>query len=174
MLDSIIFEKLGVPAAAIVTKPFVATCNALAELQSMPGYRFVQVEHPITSLTLDQLRSRARQAAPYVEALLVDGVPWPVDAHQGTVRPGDKPTEPDGALDALIEDLAAGLRADGADLTGSYLDARTVRLVLHIPDQACAECIMPATHLIPIFEMRAAEHLGPGVQIELDDPRLQH
>ena len=63
---------------------------------------------------------------------------------------------------------------NGADLTGSYLDARTVRLVLHIPDQACAECIMPATHLIPIFEMRAAEHLGPGVQIELDDPRLQH
>lgn len=168
MLDSIIFEKMGVPAAAIITEPFAATCHALAELQSMPGYKFVQVEHPITSLTLDQLRSRARQAAPYVEALLVEGVPWPAAA-VATDEAGSY--DPEVALAALVEDLSVGLRADGADLTGSYIDPRTVRLVLHIPDQACAECIMPAAHLIPIFERQAAERLGHGVTIELDDPR---
>lgn len=180
MLDAIIFEKLGVPAAAIITTPFEATCHAMADLQAMPDYRFVQVEHPITSLTHEQLRERARYAAPYVEALLVEGVPWPeTDPGSGDAARGRSATEAtpaeqasEGALAALVEELAVGLRADGADLTGERTDEQTVRFTLHIPDQACADCIMPAPHLLPIFERRTAEHLGTGIAIVLDDPRI--
>ena len=53
------------------TEPFRATCEALADLQHMPDYRFVVVEHPITSLSMDQLRERAAVAAPQVESLLL-------------------------------------------------------------------------------------------------------
>lgn len=72
MFDSIIFERLAVPSVPIITKPFAPTARAIAELHGLPGYRFVAVDHPITSLELGQLRQRAVAAAPLVEAALLD------------------------------------------------------------------------------------------------------
>ncbi|MFT4987920.1 MAG: hypothetical protein ACI9BK_000689 [Acidimicrobiales bacterium] len=71
MFDSIIFEKLGVPAVPIVTNPFAPTAKAIAELHGLPDYTFVAVAHPITSLNDDELRERAKVAAPLVEAALL-------------------------------------------------------------------------------------------------------
>lgn len=72
MFDSIIFEKLGVPAVPIITMPFRPTAEAIAKLHGLPGYTYVPVDHPITSLTEDELRTRAQMAAPMVaKALLV-------------------------------------------------------------------------------------------------------
>ena len=71
MFDSIIFEKLGVPAVPIITKPFRPTAQAIADLHALPDYPHVAVDHPITSLDDDELRSRARVAAPLVEAALL-------------------------------------------------------------------------------------------------------
>ena len=71
MFDSIIFEKLGVPAVPIITKPFQPTAEALIKLHGMTGYTCVAVDHPITSLDDDELRERARVAAPQVEAALL-------------------------------------------------------------------------------------------------------
>ena len=74
MFDSIIFEKLGVPAVPIITRPFSPTAAAIAKLHALPGYAFVAVDHPITSLKHDELEERAKMAAPHVEAaLLVQG-----------------------------------------------------------------------------------------------------
>lgn len=78
MFDSILFEKAGVPSVPIITKPFSPTARALAKLQGMPGFPMVAVDHPITSLDDNELRERARLAAPQVEAALlgqpIDGV----------------------------------------------------------------------------------------------------
>ena len=71
MFDSIIFEKLGVPAVPIITKPFATTAAAIAKLHGLPDYTFVAVDHPITSLDDEQLRQRAEMAAPLVEAALL-------------------------------------------------------------------------------------------------------
>ena len=71
MFDAIIFEKLGVPAVPIITEPFKPTATAIAELHGMVGYDFVAVDHPITSLGDDELRERAKVAAPLVEAALI-------------------------------------------------------------------------------------------------------
>lgn len=71
MFDSIIFENLGVPAVPIITKPFAPTANALTKLHGIPDYTFVAIDHPITSLDEDQLRQRAKLAAPLVEAALL-------------------------------------------------------------------------------------------------------
>lgn len=74
MLDSILFENAGVPAVPIITKPFMPTARAVCDLQGMPDHPYVAVDHPITSLDHDQLRERARIAAPLVEAALL-GLP---------------------------------------------------------------------------------------------------
>lgn len=75
MFDAIIFEKLGVPAVPIITKPFAPTAKAIALLHGLPGYDFVAVDHPITSLSDTELLERAKAAAPLVEAALL--VPEP-------------------------------------------------------------------------------------------------
>lgn len=71
MFDAIIFEKLGVPAVPIITRPFVPTATAIAKLHGLEGYTHVAVDHPITSLDEAQLRERAAVAAPLVEAALL-------------------------------------------------------------------------------------------------------
>ncbi|MCP4226341.1 MAG: hypothetical protein GY773_23640 [Actinomycetia bacterium] len=71
MFDAIIFEKLGVPAVPIITKPFQPTAKAIGRLHGMADYTHVAVDHPITSLEDDELRERARLAAPEVEAALL-------------------------------------------------------------------------------------------------------
>lgn len=71
MFDSIIFEKLGVPAVPIVTKPFRPTAEAIAKLHALDGYAYAAVDHPITSLDDDEVRERARIATPMVEAALL-------------------------------------------------------------------------------------------------------
>jgi hypothetical protein len=70
VLDAINFEKQGIPAVAVVTEPFVPTGNAMAELNGMPGYRFVVVPHPFGSLDQATVRARADAALAEIERLL--------------------------------------------------------------------------------------------------------
>ena len=73
MLDGILFEKKGVPSAAIVTDPFVGTANAMAETWGVPNYRFLVLPHPIANLTEQELDQRAREIAPEVARFLIEG-----------------------------------------------------------------------------------------------------
>ena len=70
MLDAILFERAGVPAIAIVTEPFRATGEAMASSWGMPGYRFLDVPHPIANLSDKELDARADQLVEQVLALL--------------------------------------------------------------------------------------------------------
>ena len=72
MLDAIGFEKRGIPAAAIITAPFVPTAEAMARLCGMPGYPYAVVAHPIGSLAAADLEARADGIAARIEALLID------------------------------------------------------------------------------------------------------
>ena len=64
------FERRGIPAVAICTRPFIPTAQAVAVRRGMPGYRFVAVEHPLSSLPSDELRERARDAVVQVLDIL--------------------------------------------------------------------------------------------------------
>ena len=66
MYDSIEFEKLGVPAIAICTEPFESGARAMTVLGGIPDYPFALIQHPIGSLTPEQIRERALEAAPQV------------------------------------------------------------------------------------------------------------
>ena len=71
MHDGIELEKRGVPAAVICTEPFVTSAKAMSKLGGIPEYPFVVLPHPLGSLTPDELRERAIQAAPEVLRILL-------------------------------------------------------------------------------------------------------
>ncbi len=75
MLDSIIFEQQGLPSASIITDVFKRTGEAMALTWGLKNFRFLDMPHPIASLTGEQLDQRARAIVPEVIALLLEGQP---------------------------------------------------------------------------------------------------
>jgi len=73
VLDGILFEKVGVPSASIVTDVFEKTGRAMAEQWGVPTYQFLAMPHPIANLTETQLEQRAREIATDVAKLLLHG-----------------------------------------------------------------------------------------------------
>ena len=73
MLDGIVFEKAGVPAASIVTDVFTRTGRAMAEQWGVPTYKFLMMAHPIANLTEEELDRRAREIVPEIVKLLLQG-----------------------------------------------------------------------------------------------------
>ena len=73
MLDGIVFEKVGMPAASIITDVFEHTARAMAQSWGVPHYKYLAMPHPIANLTEAQLDQRAREIAPEVVKLLLQG-----------------------------------------------------------------------------------------------------
>jgi hypothetical protein len=69
--DVIRLEALGIPTAAVGTKPFVDEALEQAALLGMPGYRAVLIPHPIQLLTTMELHARAEAAFPEITAQLL-------------------------------------------------------------------------------------------------------
>ena len=67
MHDGITFEQLGKRAIVLCTKPFEVAAKNIARIMGQPDYPFVMVDHPIGSLTEEQVQQRAREA--YAQAL---------------------------------------------------------------------------------------------------------
>ena len=73
MLDGIVFEKVGIPAASIITDVFDKTGRAMAEQWGQPHYKYLAMPHPIANLTEAQLDQRAREIVPEIVRLLMTG-----------------------------------------------------------------------------------------------------
>jgi hypothetical protein len=73
VLDGILFEKVGIPAASIVTDVFEATGHAMAQSWGVPEYKFLALPHPIANLGEADLDARARAIAPEIVRLLLKG-----------------------------------------------------------------------------------------------------
>jgi hypothetical protein len=73
VLDGIVFEKVGIPAASIVTDVFEGTGHAMAQSWGVPEYKFLSMPHPIANLTDAELDARARTIAPEIVRLLLKG-----------------------------------------------------------------------------------------------------
>ena len=73
MLDGIVLEKAAVPAASIVTDVFERTARAMAVQWGVPTYKFLMMPHPIANLSEKELDQRAREMAPEVVKLILQG-----------------------------------------------------------------------------------------------------
>ena len=71
MHDGIEMERLGIPTASIITHVFLNTAKAMTRMMGVPDYEFVIAEHPLSSLTDDECRSRAESIADKVEKILL-------------------------------------------------------------------------------------------------------
>jgi hypothetical protein len=69
--DVIRLEALGIPTAAVGTKPFVDEALEQAALLGMPGYRAVLIPHPVQLLSTEQLHARAEAVFPEITARLL-------------------------------------------------------------------------------------------------------
>jgi hypothetical protein len=68
--DGILFETLGIQAATIVTDAFTLSSNAMADTRGATGYRYAMVPHPLSSLSREECRARARDVLPDVLSIL--------------------------------------------------------------------------------------------------------
>jgi hypothetical protein len=73
VLDGILFEKHGVPAASLITDVFDATGRAMAVAWGVPTYKYLALPHPIANLTEAELDQRARDITPQIVQLLLEG-----------------------------------------------------------------------------------------------------
>ena len=71
MLDGLLLEENGLPAAVICTKPFAPTGRAMAAARGVPDYDFALSGHPISNKTPAELREMAREVAEHVVRLLL-------------------------------------------------------------------------------------------------------
>lgn len=62
-------EALGVPTAVIVTAEFVREAKLQREALGMKDLVPVVIQHPLSSLTDDEIRARAAAAVPQVVAV---------------------------------------------------------------------------------------------------------
>lgn len=61
------------PAASIITDVFDATGRAMAVAWGLPNYKYLAMPHPIANLTEEELNRRAREMAPQIVDLLLQG-----------------------------------------------------------------------------------------------------
>jgi hypothetical protein len=54
-------EKLGVPAAAIITTEFVRETQLTRQAIGMPDFEPVVIDHPVSSITSEEIGARVRQ-----------------------------------------------------------------------------------------------------------------
>jgi hypothetical protein len=62
MHDGISLESLGVPAAVIVTTTFLHEARLQREALGMQGIVPVVIDHPLSSISDEEIRARAAQA----------------------------------------------------------------------------------------------------------------
>lgn len=59
-------EELKIPTAVIVTTEFVREAQAQSAVLGMPRLTPVVIDHPLSTLSAEQIAGRAEQAAPQV------------------------------------------------------------------------------------------------------------
>ncbi len=64
---------LGVASTVLTTKPFVSQARAMARLRGDADYGLAVIDHPIVTLTAEELTGRATVAAPQAMRHLLDG-----------------------------------------------------------------------------------------------------
>jgi hypothetical protein len=69
MHDAINLESLGVPAAVIATSEFVHEAKVQREALGMKDVVPVVIQHPLSSLTEEEIHGRAAAALPQVVAV---------------------------------------------------------------------------------------------------------
>jgi len=67
--DAVALEKLGIPSAAIITTEFVKETELTLQALGMPKFAPVVIDHPVSSLTQDEIERRVCQIKEQAEEI---------------------------------------------------------------------------------------------------------
>jgi hypothetical protein len=65
-------ERAGVPAIGVMTTRFESAARLMSRVLGMPDYRFVTIEHPVSSASDERLAELARQTIAEARGLLLE------------------------------------------------------------------------------------------------------
>jgi hypothetical protein len=71
--DSVTLEKLGIPSAAIITAEFVGETKLTRQALGMPDLEPVVIDHPVSSITQDEVDARIRQIKERAQKVWIAG-----------------------------------------------------------------------------------------------------
>lgn len=71
--DAVALERLGIPSAAIVTTEFVRETELTRRALGMPDFEPVVIDHPVSSITQDEIDARVRQIRERAEKIWTGG-----------------------------------------------------------------------------------------------------
>jgi hypothetical protein len=71
--DSVALEKLGIPSAAIITAEFVGETKLTRQALGMPDLEPVVIDHPVSSITQDEVDARIRQIKERAQKVWIAG-----------------------------------------------------------------------------------------------------
>ncbi len=69
--DSVALEKLGIPSAAIITTEFARETELTRQALGMPDFEPVVVDHPVSSITPDEIDRRVCQIREQAEKIWI-------------------------------------------------------------------------------------------------------
>ena len=155
MADGILFERLGVQAAAVLTDVFTLSGDAMAKSLGAPDYRYAMVPHPLSNLTPEECRDRAAEVLPEVMAILgLDGVSAPVrpaPAAESLVPETDRISVED-LTPAQVRDFQRAVEwyfqegwTDGLPVVP--VDQETIRTFVDCAGRDAAEVVATVSHL---------------------------
>jgi len=73
MHDTVMLESRGRPTAVIVTSEFVLEAETQRDALGMAGLDAVVINHPLSSLTDEEIGRRIEQALPQIERVWLTG-----------------------------------------------------------------------------------------------------
>ncbi len=75
MHDSVVLESRGLPTAIIITTEFELEAQVQRDALGMTALAPVVIQHPLSSLTDEQIAQRAAQAVPQIQSVWLTGQP---------------------------------------------------------------------------------------------------
>ncbi len=69
MHDTVALEQRGKPAICVVSTVFTVEAKTQAAMLGCPDAHLVVIEHPLSTLTADEIEARAEDATRQIEAL---------------------------------------------------------------------------------------------------------
>jgi hypothetical protein len=69
--DSVALEKLGIPSAAVITTEFVRETHLTRRALGMPDFEPVVIDHPVSSITQEEIGARVCQIKQAAEKIWV-------------------------------------------------------------------------------------------------------
>ena len=71
--DAVALEKLGVPSAAVITTEFVRETQLTRQALGMPDFEPVVIDHPVSSITQEEIGTRILQIREKAERIWLGG-----------------------------------------------------------------------------------------------------